>query len=156
MIIAILLLWSLVGVSLTRFFYNKRLKVAATAYGVLYISLVAWMFFMYFMDAAHLQLGIAQWSLWDASDIYEAFITLYHQLYAISADWLIAVVFLCITFALSVGIYLVVSSVQIAKDLYLRLRRTAPRAPRMVYRAIVPQAPVVQRRIYLTYCRLNS
>lgn len=156
MIIAILLLWSLVGVSLTRFLYNKRLKVAATAYGVLYITIVAWMFFMYFIDAVHLRLGISQWSLWDASEIYEAFTTLYHQLYAISADWLVAVVFLCVTVAISVGVYLVVSSVQIAKDIYKRLRRAAPRARRQVYRAPSTVAYVAPRRIYLTYCRLND
>ncbi len=156
MIVALLLLWSLVAVSLVRFLYKKQLKWAATAYGVLYIALTAWFYFLFVLDVAHLGLGVNKWSLWDASDIYDAFTDLYRQINALSTDLLYAVVFLAITVILSTVFYIVESSVQMAKDMYRRLGRNARAGKSAAANVGVFSTPAPRRRIYLTFCRLIS
>lgn len=155
MIIVLMLLWSLVAVSLVRFLYRKRMKWAALAYGALYITLTIWMYFLFAVDAAHLGFSSpSKLALWNAGNIYSAFADVNARLFAVSEDWLIAVVFLCIAVALSVVCYLVISSVQLVKELYRRAGRELHAVRRhaltvgTTYKAAAPQ------KIYLTYCRL--
>lgn len=154
MIIVLMLLWSLVAVSLVRFLYRKRMKWAALSYGVLYIILTAWMYFLFAVDVAHLGFGQTKLSLWNAGSIYSAFADVNARLFAVSEDWLIAVVFLSIAIAVSVVSYLVISSVQLAKEIYRRVRRTLRAVKRNVLAVERHDAPAVPNKIYLTLCRL--
>jgi len=154
MIIVLMLLWSLVAVSLVRFLYRKRMKWAALSYGVLYMILTAWMYFLFAVDVAHLGFGTSRLSLWNAGSIYSAFADINARFFAVSEDWLIAVVFLSIAIAVSVVAYLVISSVQLVQEIYRRVYR----APRAVKRNVLAveehQEPAAPTKIYLTLCRL--
>ena len=154
MIIVLMLLWSLVAVSLVRFLYRKRMKWAALAYGVLYIILTAWMYFLFAVDVAHLGFGTSKMSLWNAGSIYSAFADVNARLFAVSEDWLIAVVFLSIAVAVSVISYLVISSVQLVKELYRRVRRALRTVKRSVLSVEQHDEPTAPTKIYLTLCRL--
>ena len=154
MIIVLMLLWSLVAVSLVRFLYRKRMKWAALAYGVLYITLTAWMYILFAVDVAHLGFGASKLSLWNAGSIYSAFADVNARLFTVSEDWLIAVVFLSIAIALSVFSYLVISSVQLVKALYSRARRALRHTRRNVQVVAEATPDVAPQKIYLTLCRL--
>ena len=154
MIIVLMLLWSLVAVSLVRFLYRKRMKWAALSYGVLYMILTAWMYFLFAVDVAHLGFGTSKLSLWNAGSIYSAFADINARFFAVSEDWLIAVVFLSIAIAVSVISYLVISSVQLMKEIYRRVRRALHTAKRHVLVLEPHSAPAVPTKIYLTLCRL--
>lgn len=154
MIILMMLLWSLVAVSLVRFLYKKHMKWAALAYGVLYIVLTAWMYFLFAVDVAHLGFSTAKASLWSAGSIYSAFADINARLFAVSEDWLIAVVFLCIAIAISVVSYLVISSVQLVRALYRRTRRALRQTRRFALVCLPQRQPAVPNKIYLTLCRL--
>lgn len=156
MIIALLLLWSLVAVSLVRFLYGKRMKWAALAYGVLYIVLTAWVYFLFVVDVAHLGFGTTKLSLWSAGTIYDAFADMNARFFAVSEDWLIAVVFLCVAVALSVVSYLVVSSVQLVRELYRRARKALREAKRCALAVAADKPLQSYRKIYLTFCRLRN
>jgi hypothetical protein len=155
MIIALMLLWSLVAVSLVRFLYRKRMKWAALAYGVLYIILTAWMYFLFAVDVAHLGFGVSRLSVWNAGSIYSAFADVNARLFAVSEDWLIAVVFLCAAIAISVVCYLVISSVQLVKEIYRRVSRAKRHVKRIALTIKAHSAPTAtHNKIYLTLCRL--
>ena len=145
MIIVLMLLWSL---------YRKRMKWAALSYGVLYIVLTAWMYFLFAVDVAHLGFGTSKLSLWNAGSIYSAFADINARLFDVSEDWLIAVVFLSIAIAASVVAYLVVSSVQLMKEIYRRVRRALRAVKRDVLNLEEHSAPAMSTKIYLTLCRL--
>lgn len=154
MIIVLMLLWSLVAVSLVRFLYRKRMKWAALSYGVLYMVLTAWMYFLFAVDVAHLGFGTSKLSLWNAGSIYSAFADINARFFAVSEDWLIAVVFLSIAIAVSVVSYLVISSVQLVCEIYRRVRRALRTVKRHVLAVEEHVAPAPNTKIYLTLCRL--
>lgn len=154
MVIFLMLIWSLVAVSIVRFLYNKGLKWAALAYGALYISLTIWAYFLFAMDAAHLGFAYDKMSTWDSGVIYDSFLQVNHQMMAVSSDWLIAMVFACLSLAISVVVYLAVSGVRLVRHLYKSLSHVPKMAWVRTFYLRIERLALPDRHLYLTFCRL--
>ena len=157
MVILILLLWSLCAVYITRFLYQRNMKVAAAMYAVLYVYLTVWIFLVTSLDVFHFGLDADATADLYAGDLYRSFAGLMQLFDQFSAEALLGIVFGCVALAISMIAFVVIGGVQlvraIAKVLKGKALRKAVRKVRDVVRVHGTYAPT---RIYLQYCRLNN
>ena len=157
MVILILLLWSLCAVYITRFLYQRGLKIAALVYTILYVYLTAWVFLISYLDVAQFGFVPDQYADLYAGDLYRSLAGVVALFDRLPAELLIGIVFACIAVCISVVAMLVIGGVRLYKAIAVVLkgkalggaakREAKPKPVRIAY------APT---RIYLQYCRLNN
>ena len=157
MVILILLLWSLCAVYITRFLYQRNMKVAAAMYAVLYVYLTVWVFLVTGLDVFHFGLDAEATADLFAGDIYRSFAGVMQLFDKFPAEALLGIVFGCVALAISMIAFVVIGSVQLVRAIANVLHGKALRgACKKERNALYVHTTYAPTRIYLQYCRLNN
>lgn len=157
MIVALILLWSLCAIYITRFLYTKKFKIAALAYSVLYCYVLFWIYSMFAMDMSQFGIEASRLGMLQGSNVYHSFQTLTDLFYKLPTNIVISLVTVCFAFCAALILLFIISGIQIYKEIrkiissHMSLRQNKKDES-----VIYENRYICRKWLYLLNCRLNN